>query len=69
MCIFAFQLISGEHMGALAMSESEAGSDVVNMRIKAEKKGTDIQKAFNTTCSFISNSENYDKVIEIFREY
>ena len=41
MCIFAFQLISGEHMGALAMNESEAGSDVVN-RIKAEKKGTDI---------------------------
>ena len=56
-------------MGALAMSESEAGSDVVNMRIKAEKKGTDIQKAFNTTCSFISNSENYDKLIEIFCEY
>ena len=42
MCIFVFQLISGEHMGTLAMSESEAGSDVVNMRIKAEKKGTDI---------------------------
>ncbi|CAH3161432.1 unnamed protein product, partial [Porites lobata] len=36
------KLISGVHMGALAMSESEAGSDVVNMRIKAEKKGTDI---------------------------
>ena len=34
--------MSGEHMGALAMSESEARSDVVNMRIKAEKKGTDI---------------------------
>ena len=67
--MFAFQLISGEHVGALAMSESEAGSDVVNMRIKAEKKGTDIQKAFNTTCSFISNSENYDKLIEIFQDY
>ena len=67
--MFAFQLISGEHMGALAMSESEAGSDVVNMRIKAEKKGTDIQKAFNSTCSFISNSENYDKLNEIFQEY
>lgn len=47
-------------MGALAMSESEAGSDVVNMRIKAEKKGTGIQKAFNTKCSFTSNSENCD---------
>jgi len=33
------KLISGEHIGALAMSESGAGSDVVSMRLKAEKKG------------------------------
>ncbi len=33
------KLISGEHVGALAMSESEAGSDVVSMRLRAEKKG------------------------------
>ena len=33
------KLISGEHVGALAMSEPEAGSDVVSMRLKAEKKG------------------------------
>ena len=33
------QLISGEHVGALAMSEPGAGSDVVAMRLKAEKKG------------------------------
>ena len=33
------KLISGEHVGALAMSESGAGSDVVSMRLKAEKKG------------------------------
>ena len=32
------KLISGEHIGALAMSESGAGSDVVSMRLKAEKK-------------------------------
>src|SRR6266852_4776816 len=32
-------LISGEHVGALAMSEPGAGSDVVSMRTKAEKKG------------------------------
>ena len=32
------QLISGEHVGALAMSETEAGSDVVSMRLKAEKR-------------------------------
>ncbi|HMM15362.1 MAG TPA: isovaleryl-CoA dehydrogenase [Parvibaculum sp.] len=33
------KLISGEHVGALAMSEPGAGSDVVSMRLKAEKKG------------------------------
>lgn len=32
-------LISGEHVGALAMSEPGAGSDVVSMRTRAEKKG------------------------------
>lgn len=32
-------LVSGEHIGALAMSEPEAGSDVVSMRMKAEDKG------------------------------
>lgn len=31
-------LVSGEHVGALAMSESGAGSDVVSMQLKAEKK-------------------------------
>ena len=33
------KLISGEHVGALAMSESGAGSDVVSMKTRAEKKG------------------------------
>ncbi|MGC2201982.1 MAG: isovaleryl-CoA dehydrogenase [Stellaceae bacterium] len=33
------KLISGEHVGALAMSEPEAGSDVVSMRLRADKKG------------------------------
>jgi len=33
------KLVSGEHLGALAMSEAGAGSDVVSMRLKAEKKG------------------------------
>ncbi len=32
------QLVSGEHVGALAMSEAGAGSDVVSMQLKAEKK-------------------------------
>ena len=33
------KLISGDHVGSLAMSESGAGSDVVGMRTKAEKRG------------------------------
>lgn len=33
------KLISGEHVGALAMSEPNAGSDVVSMRLRAERKG------------------------------
>jgi isovaleryl-CoA dehydrogenase len=33
------KLISGEHVGALAMSEPNSGSDVVSMRTRAEKKG------------------------------
>ncbi|XP_047507011.1 isovaleryl-CoA dehydrogenase, mitochondrial [Pieris napi] len=33
------KLCSGEHMGALAMSEPGAGSDVVSMKLRAEKKG------------------------------
>ena len=33
------KLISGEHVGALAMSEPGSGSDVVSMRTKAEKRG------------------------------
>lgn len=36
---FLPKLISGEHIGALAMSEPNAGSDVVSMKLKAEKKG------------------------------
>jgi len=33
------KLISGEHVGSLAMSESGAGSDVVSMRLRADRKG------------------------------
>jgi len=33
------KLISGEHVGALAMSEPNAGSDVVNMKMRAERRG------------------------------
>ena len=35
------KLVSGEHVGALAMSEPGAGSDVVSMQLRAQKRGTD----------------------------
>ena len=35
------KLISGEHVGALAMSETGSGSDVVSMRLRAEPRGAD----------------------------
>src|SRR5262244_2499586 len=36
---FLPKLITGEHVGALAMSESDAGSDVVSMRLRADRQG------------------------------
>ncbi len=38
---FLPKLIAGEHVGALAMSEPGAGSDVVSMQLKAERRGGD----------------------------
>ena len=35
------KLISGEHVGALAMSEPQAGSDVTSLQLRAEKRGSD----------------------------
>jgi len=37
-------------MGALAMSETTAGSDVVAMKIKADKKGIDFQQCCGYIC-------------------
>ncbi len=47
------KLISGEHVGALAMSESGAGSDVLSMRLKAEKNGD--RYVLNGTKMWITN--------------
>ena len=46
-------LISGEYIGALAMSEANAGSDVVSMKLKAEKKGD--KYILNGTKMWITN--------------
>ncbi|MDQ0504347.1 isovaleryl-CoA dehydrogenase [Xanthobacter agilis] len=47
------KLMSGEHVGALAMSEPGAGSDVVSMRTRAEKKGD--RYILNGTKMWITN--------------
>lgn len=47
------KLCSGEHIGALAMSEPNAGSDVVSMKLRAEKKGN--QYILNGNKMWITN--------------
>jgi isovaleryl-CoA dehydrogenase len=47
------KLLSGEHVGGLAMSEPNAGSDVVSMRLRADKKGD--RYVFNGTKMWITN--------------
>src|SRR5213075_1742440 len=49
------KLISGEHVGALAMSEPGAGSDVVSMRLRADRKGD--RYILNGTKLWITNGE------------
>jgi len=55
------KLVSGEHIGALAMSESGAGSDVVSMRLKAEKKGD--RYVLNGAKFWITNAPEADIVV------
>ncbi len=55
------KLISGEHLGALAMSESEAGSDVVSMRLLAEKRGD--RYVLNGTKMWITNGPRADTLV------
>ena len=55
------KLISGEHVGALAMSESDAGSDVVSMRLRAEKKGDCY--ILNGTKFWITNAPHADVLV------
>ena len=55
------KLIDGEHVGALAMSEPEAGSDVVSMRLRAEKKGD--RYVLNGTKMWITNGPEADTLV------
>ncbi len=55
------KLISGEHVGALAMSEAGAGSDVVGMKLKAEKSGNGYR--LNGTKFWITNGDNANTLV------
>ncbi len=55
------KLISGEHVGALAMSEPGAGSDVVSMKLKAERKGD--RYVLNGSKMWITNGGDADTLV------
>ena len=55
------KLISGEHVGSLAMSEAGAGSDVVSMKLKAEQKGD--RYVLNGTKFWITNAPYADTLV------
>ncbi|HEY5459203.1 MAG TPA: isovaleryl-CoA dehydrogenase [Sphingomicrobium sp.] len=55
------KLISGEHVGSLAMSEAGAGSDVVGMKLKAEKSGNGYR--LNGTKFWITNGTHADTLV------
>ncbi|MCQ1059633.1 isovaleryl-CoA dehydrogenase [Photobacterium sp. ZSDE20] len=55
------KLVSGEHVGALAMSEPNAGSDVVSMQLKAKKQGD--HYLLNGSKMWITNGPDADTVI------
>lgn len=55
------KLISGEHVGALAMSEPGAGSDVVSMRLRADKKGD--RYILNGNKMWITNGPHADTLV------
>jgi isovaleryl-CoA dehydrogenase len=54
-------LISGDHVGALAMSEPGSGSDVTSMRLKAEKKGD--RYILNGSKMWITNGPSADVLV------
>lgn len=55
------KLISGEHVGSLAMSEAGAGSDVMSMKLRAEKRGD--RYVLNGTKYWITNATYADTLV------
>jgi len=58
---FLPKLCSGEHVGALAMSETGAGSDVVSMKLSAEKRND--RYVLNGSKMWITNGPNADTLV------
>jgi isovaleryl-CoA dehydrogenase len=58
---FLPRLISGQHVGALAMSEAGAGSDVVSMKLRAEKRNDHYK--LNGTKYWITNGPDADTLV------
>ena len=59
--IYLPKLISGEHVGALAMSEPGAGSDVVSMKLRADKRGD--RYVLNGNKMWITNGPDADVLV------
>jgi len=55
------KLVSGEHVGALAMSEPQAGSDVVSMQLRAERRGNSY--VLNGRKMWITNGPDADVLV------
>jgi isovaleryl-CoA dehydrogenase len=55
------RLVSGEHVGALAMSEPGAGSDVVSMRLRADRRGG--RYVLNGSKMWITNGPDADTLV------
>jgi isovaleryl-CoA dehydrogenase len=55
------KLVSGEHLGALAMSETGAGSDVMGMRLRAERRGD--RYVLNGSKMWITNGPTADVLV------
>ncbi|HEY5863863.1 MAG TPA: isovaleryl-CoA dehydrogenase [Casimicrobiaceae bacterium] len=55
------KLVSGEHVGALAMSEPGSGSDVVSMRLRADRKGD--RYVLNGSKMWITNGPDADTLV------
>ncbi|MET1163187.1 MAG: isovaleryl-CoA dehydrogenase [Pseudoxanthomonas sp.] len=55
------KLVSGEHVGALAMSEAGAGSDVVGMKLRADRKGD--RYLLNGNKMWITNGPDADTLV------